>query len=109
MEQLALSIPSLWADHHVLAVRDVLCSLAGVEHVDASALERLVTVTFDPTATSGERLVESLAAGGYAAAADAAGEDEQPIEQPSPWGECGSRVTVTNPVDLAMSGDYRKY
>ena len=30
MEKLQLSIPSMWADHHVLKVRDVLVHLDGV-------------------------------------------------------------------------------
>ena len=39
---------------------------------------------------------------------DAAGAADLADEPPS-WAGNGSRVTVTNPVDLAMSGDYRKY
>ena len=33
MEEAVLTIPSLWADHHILAVRDALCPLDGVETV----------------------------------------------------------------------------
>ena len=48
MEEVVLTIPSLWADHHILAVRDALCPMDGVENVDASALDRRATVTYDP-------------------------------------------------------------
>ena len=107
MEEFSLSIPSLWGDHHVVAVRDILYSLEGVERVDASSMRHQVCVTFDPESITRERIVESLAGSGYAP--DAAGEGGEAAPQPSSWGRCGSRITETNPVDLAMSGDHRKY
>ncbi|HTX69262.1 MAG TPA: heavy-metal-associated domain-containing protein [Thermoleophilia bacterium] len=106
MEQVTVSIPSLWADHHVLAVRDILCSLSGVAAVDASALRHLATVSFDPTAIAPERLAESLVAGGYPP--DVTGEEAESAPAAA-WSHSASRATVTNPIDLAMSGDYRKY
>ena len=107
MEEFSLSIPSLWGDHHVVAVRDILCSLEGIERVDASSMRHHVRVAFDPKSITRGRIVESLAAGGYAS--DAADEGSEAAPQPSSWGQCGSRITETNPVDLAMSGDHRKY
>jgi copper chaperone CopZ len=108
VEEVALTIPSLWADHHVLAVRDVLCPLEGVETVAASALNRRVTVAHDPARVTPGQIVASLAQAGYAVGDDAAGATDVAAEPPT-WAGNGSRVTVTNPVDLAMSGDYRKY
>lgn len=108
MEEVVLTIPSLWADHHILAVRDALCPLEGVETVDASALSRRATVTYDPARVTPEQMVASLDQAGYAVG-DAAGGAPDVADEAPPWAGNGSRVTVTNPVDLAMSGDYRKY
>jgi len=108
VEEVVLTIPSLWADHHILAVRDALCPMDGVENVDASALDRRATVTYDPARVTFEQIVESLAKAGYAVGDAASGAPDVADEAPT-WAGNGSRVTVTNPVDLAMSGDYRKY
>ena len=108
MEEAVLTIPSLWADHHILAVRDALCPLDGVESVLASALNRTATVTYDPAKLTPEQLVASLAKAGYAVG-DGAGDDASAADEPQGWAGNGSRVAVTNPVDLAMSGDYSKY
>jgi hypothetical protein len=37
MKKVVLDIPTLWADHHVLKVRDALVNLEGVEEVFASS------------------------------------------------------------------------
>lgn len=108
MEKAVFAIPSLWADHHTLAVRDVLCSLDGVEDVLASALHRRATVIYDSTMITPELMAESLDSAGYPVGADAIGHTSL-ADTSSSWSGNSSRVTVTNPVDLAMSGDYRKY
>ena len=107
MEELVLTIPSLWADHHVLAVRDALLCLEGVETVAASALSHRATVGYDPARATPEEIVAGLAEAGYAAGGEAAA--AKVADEPPTWAGNGSRVTMTNPVDLAMSGDYRKY
>ena len=108
MEEVVLTIPSLWADHHILSVRDAICPLDGVENVVASAQDRRATITYDPARVTPEQIVAGLAQAGYAVGDDAAGATDVAAEPPT-WAGNGSRVAVTNPVDLAMSGDYRKY
>ncbi len=107
MEDLTLTIPAMWADHHVLNVRETLAALEGVDSVNASALQRQVRITFDPGSTSLEAIARSLEVAGYPVG-DFHDGNESPRNKPA-WASNGLRVTVTNPVDLAMSGDYRKY
>jgi len=107
MEELTLAVPGMWADHHVLAVRDLLREDDAVASTTASALERAVRIEYDASRTDPQRLTALLAAGGYTS-----GEPEQaagpPTDKPA-WATAGVRITTTNTVDLAMSGDHRKY
>lgn len=107
MEELTLVIPGMWADHHVLAVRDLLREDDAVMSTTASALERAVRVEYDAKRTDPQRIADLLAEGGYVC-----GEPEEaagpPTNKPA-WTTAGVRVTTTNAVDLAMSGDHRKY
>jgi copper chaperone CopZ len=107
MERTTFVIPGMWADHHVLAVRDVLGGLAGVSNVYASAMDKEVSLELDAKATSPEAVAKTLAAAGYAPG-------ELPESGPAPrnkvaWATCGYRVTCSNLADQAMSGDFRKY
>jgi len=107
MEELVLAVPGLWADHHVLTVRDLLRQDEAIKVVTVSALERNVKVAFDPTRTDPARIAALLADGGYAT-----GPAEEPAVPPTDkpaWATAGVRVTATNTVDLTMSGDHRKY
>jgi copper chaperone CopZ len=107
MEELTLAVPGMWADHHVLAVRDLLREDDAVAFTDASALERTVRIEFDGSRTDRQRITTLLAQGGYAC-----GEPEDaarpPLDKPA-WATAGVRVTTTNAFDLTMSGDHRKY
>jgi len=107
MEELTLAVPGMWADHHVLAVRDLLREDDAVASTMASALERVVRVEYDASHTDPQRITALLTEGGYAC-----GEPEQaagpPTDKPA-WATAGVRITTTNAVDLAMSGDHRKY
>ncbi len=105
MEELVAVVPDLWADHHVLRVREALRDLPGVEQVDASARDLTVRVAFDPVQTGSEAIVEALSTAGYPPGEPADAEAHKTKEA---WSG-GPRVTVTNPADLSMSGDYRKY
>ena len=107
MEELVLAVPGLWADHHVLAVRDVLRQDEAVKVVAVSALERNVTLEYDPARTDPARIAALLADGGYATG-PADGPAVPPSNKPA-WTTAGVRVTTTNAADLAMSGDHRKY
>ncbi len=110
MEQLTLSIPTMWADHHVLAVREALAALQGVQEVEASSAGKFVRLSFDPAATAKERIVQALRDAGYDPSATA--EFPEPAANKAPesaWFAQSGRVTQTNRLDLEMSGDFRKY
>lgn len=105
MDEVVVKLPDLWADHHVLRVREALARAPGVAAVVASARDHEARVSFDPAATSPDAVVAALAAAGYEAGELAA--DEARKDKPA-WATA-PRVTGTNATDLAMSGDYRKY
>jgi copper chaperone CopZ len=107
MEEVTLAVPGLWADHHVVTVLGLLRDEPGVASVTASALEKCVRLSYDPGATSPERIAARLNEGGYATGA--AGADEAPPTDKPAWTTAGVRITTTDPADLAMSGDHRKY
>lgn len=108
MEQLILTVPTMWADHHVINVKRLLSPMAGVENVYASSAFKQVWIEFDPAKTSADALVKVLTEAGYAP-----GEEEvvkeMPYAQVDPAWDRLPRITTTNPVDLQMSGEFRKY
>jgi copper chaperone CopZ len=107
MEELTLAVPGMWADHHVITVREVLANLDGVKSTSASARDLTVHISYDGAATDAQRIAAALAEGGYPTASP---EDtaEPPSNKPA-WTTAGVRVTTTDPDDLTMSGDHRKY
>ncbi|HEY75018.1 MAG TPA: hypothetical protein G4O00_02410 [Thermoflexia bacterium] len=111
MEKIVLDVPLLWADHHVLKVRDVLGSLEGVEDMYVSSAWKKVMVAFDPAKTSRDAIEKALADAGYPV-----GEGETPIlvepglkKRDPKWSELGFRMNETYQADLEMSGDFRKW
>jgi copper chaperone CopZ len=109
MEKIALTIPALWADHHVTNVKRLLSPISGVENVFASSAFKQVMIEFDPNKTSQTALEKALTDGGYAP-----GQEqfvlESPYATPDPaWEEQAQRITTTNMVDLQLSGEFRKY
>jgi copper chaperone CopZ len=111
MSRLVLDVPTLWADHHVLKVRDALLTLEGVDDVYASAAWKQVLVNFDADKTDQAAVEKALADAGYPV-----GEGEIPVlVQPGKqhrdpqWKVLGARKTETNQVDLEMSGEFRRY
>ena len=111
MEQLVLTVPSMWADHHVIAVRDLLRDEEGVAVTAASALDARLSLTYDPSRTDPQRIAARLEAAGYPAAGPAgtSAETPAPPSNKPAWARTASRVTTTDPADLSMSGDHRKY
>jgi copper chaperone CopZ len=110
MEKVTFSIPTMWADHHTLAVRDALVQVDGVSDVIASPLYKDVLVKYDPAVVAPDALASKLAEAGYEV-----GKELEPTAQPpsiddaSAWFRIQGRATETNMHDLAMSGDHRKY
>ena len=107
MKELTLTVPTMWADHHVLAVRRTLADTPGIGAVEASARDFTLRVAFDPATISAAAIVAGLAEAGYVEGAVPGAGD--PESAKAAWAGGGSRVTTTNSADAAMSGDYRKY
>ena len=107
MEELSLIVPGMWADHHVLIVRDLLKQDAGVVSVTASARDTALVVMYDASQTTAEQVTARLGEAGYPAGEREA-EALPPTSKPA-WATAGVRTTATNPIDLVMSGDHRKY
>jgi copper chaperone CopZ len=110
MEKASFPVPRMYADHHVLRVREILSQIPGIGEIFASSALKRVFLTYDPAATSLEAIQQALKAAGY-------GPDD-PLELPnltpakddgSFWHTLRPRVTRTNRLDIEMSGDFRKY
>jgi copper chaperone CopZ len=100
----------MYADHHVLRVREILLGTEGVSEVQASAAQRKVSIHFDESKTSIESLNDSLASAGYAPGqAPAAAEHPKRHEEGSPWYSVLDRKTTTERKDREMAGDFRRY
>ncbi|MDY6876840.1 MAG: heavy-metal-associated domain-containing protein [Chloroflexota bacterium] len=110
MEKVVLKVPTLWADHHVLKVRDALINLEGVDGVYASSAWKQVLVNYDAAKTDPVAIEKALAKAGYPV-----GEDIPMLVQPNDirrdpqWAVLGARITETNQADLEMSGEFRRY
>ena len=110
MERAVFVVPRLYADHHVLAVREVLAKIPGVQDVYASSALKRVAVAFDPALTSAETIKGALVQAGYGPDAPLEfAQTAQNKEDGSFWYMFRPRVTQTNRLDVEMSGDFRKY
>jgi copper chaperone CopZ len=94
MEKVTLNIPSLYGDHHVLAVRDILGKISGVEDVYASSAFKQVAVTFDPAKTKPADFESALAAEGYAVGD--AGQPQATIETPALRWKGGAQFVIAS-------------
>ena len=111
MTKVVLEVPTLWADHHVLKVRDVLTNLEGVDGVYASSGWKQVLVDYNSRKIKRADLEKALAEAGYPV-----GEGALPVlalpgtrlRDPQ-WAVLGLRMTETNQADLEMSGEFRRY
>jgi hypothetical protein len=100
----------MWADHHVLAVRETLAQIAGVEQVAASAMYKDVWVEYDPDSVEPEALSGALATAGYEIAKPPVlPTHPERTDDSSDWFQFQERITETDLRDLEMSGDHRKY
>ncbi len=108
MNKLTLTIPGMYADHHVTLVRQALLKLNGVENVMASAAFNQVTIEYGGQLNR-DALIDALKSAGYAT-----GEleviERSPDHTADPaWEALAPRIVTTNKVDLQMSGEFRKY
>ena len=110
MEKVVLQIPSMWADHHVLAVRTALAQVPGVAEIVASSMYGDVIVNFDPTVTNPQALTQALDQSGYPVGKELAlPAHPSRIADAAAWFQLQERITVTDRRDLEASGDHRKY
>jgi copper chaperone CopZ len=109
MKKITLTIPAMYADHHVTRVKNLLSPIAGVENVTASAAFKEVVVEFDENKTSQDALVQALTDAGYAPGQEEVVETSPFATPDAAWEKLGVRVTETNQVDLQLSGEFRKY
>jgi copper chaperone CopZ len=65
METLTLKMPTMYGDHHVVKVRQVVTALPGVVEVAASAALQHIVVTFDEAQTSAGVITSALRESGY--------------------------------------------
>ena len=109
MKKITLTIPALYADHHVTRIKNLLSPIAGVQTVIASSAFKEVVVEFDEKKTSQDALVKALTDAGYAPGKEEVVERRPDGRYDPAWENLGVRATTTNPVDLQLSGEFRKY
>lgn len=105
MEKVQFNVPSLWADHHTLKVREVLTQLPGVTDVVASSAFRMVAMSYDPAVTGPEAISQALVAAGYPVAEEGQGVLIQPVpvqdgRRDPAWNRLGMRQFKTDERDL---------
>jgi copper chaperone CopZ len=105
MEKLQFNLPDMWADHHVLKVREVLGAMDGVQDVVASSAFRVVMLSYDPAVTGAGDIWAALEDAGYSVATDGAGVIAEGIpvadgQRDPAWVRLGMRQTRTDERDL---------
>lgn len=111
MAKVVLDVPTLWADHHVIRVREALVGLTGVDEVYASSAWKQVLVQFDDGKVTTSQLEKALADAGYPVGQGEALVVVQPTDKrrDPQWAVLGARATETQRVDREMSGEFRRY
>jgi len=111
MDNALFDVPSMYADHHVIAVRQAILALPGVEDVVASSAWQQVQVTYDPASVSADGISQALEQAGYPAGNGhlPSGPSPAPHAKDPAWDALGVRATRTNQADLQMSGEFRRY
>ncbi len=110
METLSLTIPTLYADHHVTNIRRILIALGiNAQTLDASSAFKSLTLEFDATKISRDAIIAALTAANYAPGIEAIVERGPNATADPAWDALGMRTVTTNPLDLQLSGEFRKY
>jgi len=65
MTSIAIDVPAMYADHHVVEVRRILHEVPGVRAVYASSAFHVVEINFDAEQTTAETLERLLGEAGY--------------------------------------------
>ncbi|MGD2105473.1 MAG: hypothetical protein PVJ55_10235 [Anaerolineae bacterium] len=111
MEKVVFEVPSLWADHHVLRLRDALGKLEGVEEIYASSAWKQVMVTYDSDKLDGAAIQDAMAEAGYPVGEGGVPVLVEPTElrRDPQWEKLGVRLAATSAIDLEMAGEFRRY
>ena len=94
MDKVTLNVPGMYGDHHVLAVRDILGGLPGVEDIYASSAFKQVVVKFDPAKAKPADFESALAAQGYGPSKESA--PAVVIETPAQRWQAGAQFVVAS-------------
>ena len=111
MEDVLFDVPLMYADHHVIAVRQALLALQGVEDVLASSAWKQVQVTYDPSTISPDSISQALEQAGYPMGGEHLPSGPSPAANAKDpvWHALGVRATKTSQADMEMSGEFRRY
>lgn len=111
MAKVVFDVPSLWADHHVLKLREALVNLEGVEEVYASSAWNQVMVAYDTATVDSAAIGEALGEAGYPVGEGGVPVVVEPTEirRDPQWEALGVRLAATSQVDREMAGEFRRY
>jgi excisionase family DNA binding protein len=112
MENTLFEVPLMYGDHHVIAVRQALLALDGVDEVLASSAWQQVQVTYDPERLSPDDISQAIEQAGYSVGGNGhmpSGPSASANAKDPAWDVLGVRVTETHKADLKMSGEFRRY
>jgi copper chaperone CopZ len=110
VKRILIDVPGMYADHHVLRVREALLGVQGVTEVKASAARRKVAVGFDEQTAAADTIRRAILSAGYALdEAPATAQFPQRHKDGSAWYSVLDRRTTTELKDREMAGDFRRY
>lgn len=98
MTSVAIDVPLMYADHHVIEVRRVLLEAPGVAAVDASSAFHVVKIAYDSDKTSEDALKKILDEHGYLGAL------EVPLESGKPAVDSGGSAYFRHSAAHESSG-----
>ena len=101
MATVAIDLPLMYADHHVVEVRRVLLGAPGVKGVVASSAFQVVQVEYDPDQASEDDLKQILDENGYLGDLQVPMESGKPVDQSG--GESYFRHSATTASTLLAS------
>ena len=95
MEKISLSVPTMYGDHHVLAIRKLLGALPGVEAIYATSAFKQIGLTIDPAKTSQAEIEKVLTDNGYPPGVEMPTPVWKPVQQEGPRFVIASGLAMT--------------
>ncbi len=110
MQTVTLSLPAMYADHHVVEVRRLLLALPGVDDVYASSAFQAAEITYDPQRVEPAAIEKVLADAGYLGELPLPAETGKPVTDAAGEGtyfrHTASYVQATKVVGFTQSVSY---